>query len=119
MTKAQLQEYPRLCDRSTMIFSFSKLNERQSQGIKYSTYKTEEVGHGREEIRNYLMLSDIQRRLDPDAVWSKMNSVGMVESVRSLDGKTTVETCYFISSLEQNVEQFANTVRSYWGIENS
>jgi predicted transposase YbfD/YdcC len=89
------------------------------QGIQHSTYKTEEVGHGRHEIRYYLMLSDIQSLLDPDSIWSKLNSVGMVESVRLLNGKTTVETRYFISSLEGNIEEFANSIRSHWGIENS
>ncbi|MEH1820929.1 MAG: ISAs1 family transposase [Nostoc sp.] len=68
------------------------------QEIQHSTYKTEEVGHGRHEIRHYLMLSGIQSRLDPDSIWSKLNSVGMVESVRSLDGKTTVETCRFTTT---------------------
>jgi len=89
------------------------------EGIQYSTYKTEETGHGRHEIRNYVMLTGIGSQLDPDSVWSKFNSVGMVESVRSLDGKTTVETRYFISSLIKNAEEFSNAVRSHWGIENS
>ncbi|WP_373529915.1 ISAs1 family transposase [Nostoc sp.] len=89
------------------------------QKIQHSTYKAEEVGHGRHEIRHYLMLSDIQERLDPDSIWSKLNSVGMVESVRNANGKTTVETRYFISSLESNAEKFANSVRNHWGIENS
>ncbi|WP_292790080.1 ISAs1 family transposase [Nostoc sp. NMS7] len=62
------------------------------QKIQHRTYKTEEVGHGRHEIRYYLMLSDIQERLDPDSIWSKLNSLGMVESVRNADGKTTEET---------------------------
>ncbi|RUR72158.1 hypothetical protein DSM107007_58230 [Nostoc sp. PCC 7120 = FACHB-418] len=43
----------------------------------------------------------------------------MVESVRQVDAKTTVEIRYFISSLEDNAKQFANSVRSHWGIENS
>ncbi|MEH2003576.1 MAG: ISAs1 family transposase [Nostoc sp.] len=89
------------------------------QGLKHSTYKTEEFGHGRHEIRHYLMLSNIQEKLDPDSVWAKLNSIGMVESVRELDGKTTVETRYFISSLEDNAQKFANSIRSHWGIENS
>ncbi|YAG09067.1 Transposase IS4-like domain-containing protein [Nostoc sp. DSM 114167] len=58
-------------------------------------------------------------RLDPESVWSNFNSVGMVESVRSLDGKTTVETRYFISSLDNNAQKLANYVRNHWGIENS
>ncbi len=89
------------------------------EGIKNSIYKTEERGHSRHEIRNDVMLSQIESRLNPDSVWSNFNSVGMVESVRSVDGKTTVETRYFISSLEDNVEQLANSIRSHWGIENS
>ncbi|WP_448265618.1 ISAs1 family transposase [Nostoc sp. DSM 114159] len=89
------------------------------EGIKYSTYKTEETGHGRHEIRNYVMLSGIGPLLNPDSVWSNFNSVGMVESVRLLDGKTTVETRYFISSLEDNAEQFGNSIRSHWRVENS
>ncbi len=43
----------------------------------------------------------------------------MVESIRQVDGETTVETRYFISSLSQNAQTFANSVRSHWGIENS
>lgn len=89
------------------------------QGLKHSTYKTEEFGHGRHEIRDYLMLSNIGEKLDPDSVWTKLNSIGMVESVRKLDGETTVETRYFISSLEDNAQKFANSIRSHWGIENS
>lgn len=89
------------------------------QELKHSTYKTEEFGHGRHEIRHYLMLSNIGEKLDPDSVWTKFNSIGMVESVRELNGETTVETRYFISSLEDNAQKFANSIRSHWGIENS
>lgn len=89
------------------------------QGIEHSTYKTEERGHGRHEIRNYVTLSQIESRLNPDSIWSNFNSVGMVESVRSLDGKTTIETRYFISSLESDAKQFGNSIRSHWAVENS
>ena len=36
-----------------------------------------------------------------------------------MDDKTTVETRYFISSLESNGERLANSVRSHWATENS
>jgi predicted transposase YbfD/YdcC len=35
------------------------------------------------------------------------------------NGKETVETRYFISSLAVSVKQFAHAIRSHWGIENS
>lgn len=84
------------------------------EGIEYSTYKIEETGHGRHKIRNYVMLTGIGSQLDPNSVWSKFSSVGMVESIRLSDVKTTVETRYFISSLIKNAEEFSNAVRSHF-----
>ncbi len=35
------------------------------------------------------------------------------------NGKTTVETRYYIVSFDRGVERFAQAVRGHWGIENS
>ena len=89
------------------------------QGIEHSEYHTREQAHGREELRYYLMLTDIDEHIDPNPKWSKLKSLGMVESVRTMDGKTTVETRYYISSLSNNAKLFGQSVRSHWGVENS
>ncbi len=89
------------------------------KGFQHSNYKTQGSAHGREEIRHYLMLSNIQSRIDPQQKWAKFNSVGMVEYVRTIDGKTTVETRYYISSLPNNAQILADSVRNHWGVENS
>lgn len=89
------------------------------KGFQHSNYKTQGSAHGREEIRHYLMLSNIQSRIDPQQKWAKLNSVGMVEYVRTIDGKTTVETRYYISSLTNNAQILADSVRNHWGVENS
>ena len=89
------------------------------QGFEHSTYSTREQAHGREEIRHYLMLTNIDERVDPTHKWSNLKSIGLVESVRTLDGKTTVETRYYISSLLNNAKLFGQSVRSHWGVENS
>ena len=89
------------------------------QGLEHSDYQTREQAHGGEEMRHYLMLTDINKRIDPKNTWAKLKSVGLVESVRTVDGKTTVETRYYISSLANNAELFGQSVRSHWGIENS
>ncbi len=65
------------------------------------------------------MLSNITMSLDPEQKWANFNSVGMVEYIRTLNGKTTIETRYFISSLTQSAQEFALGIRSHWGIENS
>jgi predicted transposase YbfD/YdcC len=83
------------------------------QESQHSTYKTEETEHGPHEIRKYMILSAIRFNLDPDSVWSNIKSIGMVESVPQVDGKTRVETRYFISDVEDNAKQSANSVRSH------
>ena len=89
------------------------------QGIEHSAYHTREQAHGREYIRPYLMLTNIKELVDPSNKWSQLKSIGLVESVRTVDGKTTIETRYYISSLANNAELFGQSVRSHWGIENS
>ena len=89
------------------------------QGIEHSAYQTREQNHGREELRHYLMLTDIDERVDPTPKWSQLKSIGLVESVRTVDGKTTVETRYYISSLPNDAQLFGQSVRSHWGVENS
>ncbi len=41
----------------------------------------------------------------------------MIEAQRTVDGKTTAETRYYISSLSGNAAQFAVAARSHWQIE--
>ena len=71
-----------------LLFKETISKRDKSSNVRY--YSTRELSHGREEIRNYLMLSDVSHRIDPDNKWNKLNSIGMVESVRIKNGKTTV-----------------------------
>ncbi len=43
----------------------------------------------------------------------------MVESERHEGDKMSVDRRFYISSLENDAKQFAEAVRSHWGIENS
>jgi predicted transposase YbfD/YdcC len=43
----------------------------------------------------------------------------MIQAERRVNGTTTTETRYYISSLAGNAAQIANAVRSHWSIENS
>lgn len=98
---------------------FKEAISKRDKGFNASDYSTRDLGHGREEIRNYLMLSDVSNQIDPENKWNKLNSIGMVESVRTENGKTTVETRYYISSLNLDAKKFGESIRSHWGIENS
>jgi predicted transposase YbfD/YdcC len=65
------------------------------------------------------MITDIAHRIDPLRKWKKLTSIGMVESVRIINGKTSIETRYFISSLENDAQKLAEGIRGHWSIENS
>lgn len=97
---------------------FKQAIKSKFQGFTHSCYQTKEQNHARDESRHYLMLSDINKQIDPTSKGDSLQSVGMVESVRTVNVKTTVETRYYISSLPNNAQILGQSVRSHWGIEN-
>lgn len=44
--------------------------------------------------------------------------MGMVQATREINGKTSTERRYYISSLPLDIERFARAVRGHWSIEN-
>src|SRR5208283_4269835 len=82
------------------------------------SHVTHDTRHGRKETRSYLQMP-VPEKLADLKLWKALKSVGVVTSVCIRDGKETVETRYYISSLPVKVKRFAHAVRSHWGIENS
>jgi predicted transposase YbfD/YdcC len=76
-----------------------------------------EKGHGRLEERRYWQSANIQWFADCH-LWEGLRTVGVVESVREIDGNKSTERRYYLSSLPLGVERFAKAVRSHWSIEN-
>jgi predicted transposase YbfD/YdcC len=79
--------------------------------------QTVEKDHGRIETRRYYQSAEIGW-FEDRAKWEGLKSVGMVEAVREMEGKTTVERRYYLSSLPLEVGLFARAVRGHWGVEN-
>jgi predicted transposase YbfD/YdcC len=79
--------------------------------------ETVDKDHGRLETRRYYQSDDLAWFADRGK-WEGLKSVGMVESVREVAGKATVERRYYLSSLRLDVATFARAVRSHWGVEN-
>lgn len=79
--------------------------------------ETVEKDHGRIETRRYYQSAELDWFADR-AKWEGLRSVGMVESVREVGGKQTVERRYYLSSLPLGVEMFGRAVRGHWGVEN-
>ena len=79
--------------------------------------ETVEKDHGRYEIRRFYQSAHLDWFADRDK-WEGLKSVGMVESIREIDGERSVDRRYFLSSLAVDVQTFARAVRSHWGVEN-
>lgn len=80
-------------------------------------FKTEEKDHGRIETRRYYQSEELDWFADRQK-WEGLRSVGMVESTREVNGQTTRERRYYLTSLKLDVETFARAVRGHWGVEN-
>lgn len=89
-----------------------------TKGIALGDYETVDGDHGRIEIRRYRQVSDVQW-LEERSQWKGLQRVGMVETERHIGETVSVERRYYLSSLGQDVQQFAEAVRGHWSIENT
>lgn len=87
------------------------------QAARLATKKVVEKDHGRLEAREYYQSAELGWFADRTK-WDGLQSVGLVESTREINGKVSVERRYYISSLPLDIERFARAVRGHWGIEN-
>ena len=100
----------------SQLFEYCRVQKWQN--IDHNFFQTVDKGHGRIEIRRHWTLDNVEFLLDSEK-WVGLKSIGMVESKRTINGETTLETRYYLNSFSSNAEVFAQAVRSHWGIENS
>jgi predicted transposase YbfD/YdcC len=81
-------------------------------------YRTEERGHGRQEVRTYAVFP-APATVDPEGLWRDLKAVGVTFSERTdARGRTSLEGRYYILSRLLPAEEFAAAVRGHWSIEN-
>ena len=98
---------------------FKKIGKQcyyENMNVDY--YETKDSDHGRIEYRRHWITNEIDQICKANE-WKGLNSIGMVESERHVNGKISIERRYYISSLDNQAKRFANAVRAHWGIENS
>ena len=76
-------------------------------------------GHGRTEVRRCWVIDSVGDWLEDHEKWEGLRSIAVVESERTVKGKTSMKRRYFISSLPPDAAKIADAVRSHWGVENS
>jgi predicted transposase YbfD/YdcC len=97
---------------------FQEQLARDFADARFDHHATVDADHGRIEERGCWATDDIDwlRKLRAD--WPALRSIVMIRAQRTLNGETSTETRYFISSLAANARQLAEAVRAHWGIEN-
>lgn len=102
------------------VKSVLALDESGNFSVKVNEYEENtSVSHGRIEKRRFVLTGKIKSITNKEA-WKGLKSVGMVESVRVVDGKATKENRYFICSLPStHIKKFAEATRLHWQIENN
>jgi predicted transposase YbfD/YdcC len=78
-------------------------------------------GHGRIEIRECWTLSDPEylAYLYHSTAWRGLRTLVMIRAERRLGTQRSIETRYYISSLEGNAKLALRVARGHWGVENS
>lgn len=108
--------HPTLHRELTAFFDCMQ-TEHKDKKILYTEERNEKE-HGRSEYRRYWLCEDIDWITSKNE-WTNINAVGMTESYRTENGKTTVKKKYYISSIQSGISTFSKSVRKHWGIENS
>lgn len=86
--------------------------------LPHQFHSSVEKDHGRIETRRLWAVDDIEW-LAEKSRWQGLQSIVQVQAERWIDGHTTQESRYFISSLPADAPLLARAIRSHWGIENS
>lgn len=94
-----------------------KIRFEESHESKSHRHQEVVKGHGRIDTLTYyqLPLSESLAKFP----WKGFRSVGVAIRCSEQQGKRTLDTRYYISSLEIDVKRFAQAVRGHWHIENS
>jgi predicted transposase YbfD/YdcC len=78
--------------------------------------KTVEKARGGIERREYWQTDDISW-LSQKKEWAGLKSIAMTKNTVIKNGKESVETRYFISSLPKDINEVSRAVRGHWAVE--
>jgi predicted transposase YbfD/YdcC len=96
----------------------SRTVECNGEGVNYEIWGTEERGHGREESRTYLIITDPEGIRNQEA-WAKLSVIGMCVRERGVRGERSQEIHYFVGSRRMSARGYGEALRNHWGIENN
>jgi predicted transposase YbfD/YdcC len=98
---------------------FEQAQATQFQDVAHDFAQTIDKGHGRIEIRRCWTLSDSELDyLIQKSQWQGLQTVVMLQSQRRINGQTSTQTRYYISSLASHAAAILAAIRTHWTVEN-
>jgi predicted transposase YbfD/YdcC len=91
------------------------------ENVNYRTYRENDKGHGRIEVRYCELITlaecdplwyDVQKE------WRGLRSLARITCIREFPDRTTSEVRYFLCTIPDDARRVLRTVRKHWGIEN-
>ena len=92
--------------------------DEHDEPIAHSSNTTFDADHGRSETRKCLCTDVLDDILDAKA-WKGLRTIARIETQRTINGKTSTECRYYISSLSPKAKRINKAVRTHWGVENN
>lgn len=104
--------HPLLHDEVRRLFAWGEAEG--ASDLACSFHHSQDYDHGRKEVRRCWATAQMHwlDETDEPAAWAGLRSVAKVESQRTVNGKTTTECRYFLSSLPADAN--LRMLKSYW-----
>lgn len=105
---------PTLADSIRDFFALFKANPEKTS---HAFAQTVEKNHGRIEVRRCFVFDQLDCLPKPEQ-WPDLACFVVIESERTVRGKTSIEQRLYISSLAPDASQISAAIRSHWAVEN-
>jgi predicted transposase YbfD/YdcC len=105
---------PKLADSIRDFFVIFKANPEKTP---HDFSETVEKDHGRIEVRRCFAFDQLDCLHKPEQ-WPDLASFVVIESERTIKGKTSIVQRLYISSLTPDAARMGTAIRSHWAVEN-
>lgn len=99
------------------LFLETEMAKPSSTAIECA-HEESDAGHGRIETRK-CVVSDQLDWLEQKPQWAGLRTIAMIEEMREVGEKASIERRFFISSLPADASKIAQAVRAHWMVENN
>jgi predicted transposase YbfD/YdcC len=101
--------------------TFKDLLLEKFAGVEHDYFTETDGEHGRIEVRRLWVCWDVKLLGELGKEWPGLKSLILVERTREINGHTSVELHYYISSLDRRTrgKALAKYIRGHWSVENN